>query len=187
MEQRGRSNSVIAKVIKYFSRGVLAVIPIDIARDASMFMSGHYGVLLRQRIYKKMLKRMGNNVNIREGVVFKYPENIELGNNVFINEYCYLNAPGGIKIGNDVSFAIGVRLISFDHFYNEDEPIWTQGLKLGKIVIEDDVWIGVNAVILKGVKIGKGSIIGAGSVVTRDVPKNSIAIGNPARVIKRRK
>ena len=68
-------------------------------------------------------------------------------------------------------------------YFNETTP---EALSKGKIIVEDDVWIGMNALILSGVKIGKGAIIGAGSVISKDIPPYAIAVGNPCKVIKYR-
>lgn len=93
---------------------------------------------------------------------------------------------GPVHIGNNVMFAQNVVLSGLNHGY-EDVSISPslQKVKVNKINISDDVWIGANAVITAGVNIGKHAIIGAGSVVTKDVPDFSIAVGNPARVIKK--
>ena len=68
-------------------------------------------------------------------------------------------------------------------YFNETNP---EALSKGKIIVEDDVWIGMNAIILSGVKIGKGAVIGAGSVVSKDIPPYAIAVGNPCKVVKYR-
>lgn len=69
------------------------------------------------------------------------------------------------------------------HTDRKDIPMSTQGIHTAPVIIEDDVWIGIGAVILQGVRIGEGSIVGAGSVVTRNIPAGSIAVGVPARII----
>lgn len=90
---------------------------------------------------------------------------------------------GKIKIGNRVLIGPGTGL--FTAIHPTDPEIRATGIEKGvDITIEDDVWIGGNATILPGVTIGKGSIIGAGSVVTKDIPKMTIAVGNPAKVIR---
>jgi acetyltransferase-like isoleucine patch superfamily enzyme len=89
-----------------------------------------------------------------------------------------------IEIGNDVIIGPGVSLFSENHNYKDiNTPIRLQGETRKKIVIEDDVWIGANAIILAGVYIGKHSVVGAGSVVTKDVPANSVVVGSPAKLV----
>ena len=88
---------------------------------------------------------------------------------------------GGITVGNDVFIGPKVNLITINHDVNPDNRSATYGRP---IVIEDKVWIGINSTILPGVRIGYGAIVGAGSVVTKDVPAMTIVAGNPARIIK---
>lgn len=92
---------------------------------------------------------------------------------------------GPVHIGNHVNLAQGVVVSGLNHnFQNADQLISEQGVSTSPITINDDVWIGANAVIAAGVTIGKHCVIGAGSVVTKDVPDYSVAVGNPAKVIK---
>lgn len=98
------------------------------------------------------------------------------------------NSKGLIKIGNNVRIAPNVMMISANHvFENPDIPIREQGMEVKPITIEDDVWVAGRVNIIAGVTIGKGSVIGAGSVVTKDIPPYSVAVGVPAKVIKERK
>ena len=92
-----------------------------------------------------------------------------------------VNEAGGIIVGNDVFIGPKVNLITINHDVNPDNRSATYGRP---IVIEDKVWIGINSTILPGVKIGYGAIVGAGSVVTKDVPAMTVVAGNPARIIK---
>lgn len=93
---------------------------------------------------------------------------------------------GPATIGNNVIFAQHVGILAMNHGYKDlDIPIRDQKCTFAPIVIEDDCWIGSNAVVTSGVTIGKHSVIAAGSVVTKDVPPYCIAAGNPARVIKK--
>lgn len=134
------------------------------------------------------LKSVGKDFRIGKNIRISGPENIAIGNSVSIEDNCSLYGQGGISIGNNVMLASYVHLISQDHRSSKiGVPIKNQGFELGKITIEDDVWIGINVVILKNVTIGNGSIIGAGSIVTKDVPPFSISVGNPAKVIKTRR
>ena len=90
-------------------------------------------------------------------------------------------------IGNVVDIAPNCAFYSYDHGFAPDRPIREQPLKTkGDIVIEDEVWIGVGVIVLNGVRIGKGAVIAAGSVVVKDIPKYAIAVGAPARVVKMR-
>lgn len=117
------------------------------------------------------------------------PENgsaISIGDRVALNDSVMINADcgGKITIGNDVLIAPNVVLRASNHKYDSrDKPVNAQGHAAGHINVSDDVWIGANVVILLNVSIGRGAIIGAGSVVTRDVPPYSIAAGKPAKVI----
>lgn len=93
---------------------------------------------------------------------------------------------GPVNIGNDVRLAQNVVLSGLNHNYEEiDSPIHEQGVSTKPIIIEDESWIGANVVILPGVTIGKHSIVAAASVVTKDIPKYTLAAGNPAKVLKK--
>jgi acetyltransferase-like isoleucine patch superfamily enzyme len=112
---------------------------------------------------------------------------IRLGRECTVNPFCALFGHGGLTIGDYVRIAAHTTVIPANHVFSSTAvPICRQGLTRQGIHIEDDVWVGANVTILDGVRIGRGSVIGAGSVVTRDVPPYSIAVGNPARVIKSR-
>lgn len=118
---------------------------------------------------------------------------ISIGNNLFVGRNVTISTSESgrspIKIGNDVMLAERVMIIGGNHeILRTDIPINEQGEgKQGEIIIEDDVWIGAGSIILTGITIGKGTVIGAGSVVTKSIPEYSIAVGNPVRVIKNRK
>ncbi|TAF56948.1 MAG: acyltransferase [Sphingobacteriia bacterium] len=92
---------------------------------------------------------------------------------------------GPISVGNNVIFAQNIVASALNHGYeNPDLPIHLQAVKTAPIVIEDDCWIAANAVITAGVTIGKHSVVGAGAVVTKSIPPYSVAVGNPAKIIK---
>jgi len=94
---------------------------------------------------------------------------------------------GTVKIGNGVRIGAHGMIIAGNHRFNDvSKPIREQGIEPKPIVICDDVWIGGNVNVLAGVTIGSGCVIGAGSVVTHDIPPMSVAVGSPARVIKKR-
>jgi len=92
---------------------------------------------------------------------------------------------GPVTIGNDIRLAQNITLSGLNHNYDDiNIPIHEQGVSTAPICIEDHTWIGANVVVVAGVTIGKHAIIAAGSIVTKDVPPYSVAVGNPARIIK---
>lgn len=110
-----------------------------------------------------------------------YGKNIRLGKGCWIQQGCTFFDRGGITLGNGVFIAPKVNLITINHDPDPENRSATYGRP---IVIEDNVWIGINATVLPGVTIGYGSIVGANSVVTHDVPPYTVVGGNPARPIK---
>ncbi|HEX7853099.1 MAG TPA: sugar O-acetyltransferase [Sphingobium sp.] len=109
-------------------------------------------------------------------------EDIRVGRNVFINQNCTMYDLGGIDIGDDVMIGPNVSIITSSHPL---EPSQRRSVTIGKpIVIGRNVWIAAGATIIGGVTIGENSVVAAGSVVTKDVPPNTLVGGNPARVIR---
>lgn len=114
------------------------------------------------------------------------------GNNVQINDYCHINALNSVRIGDNVLIASKVFITDLEHGSyagneNDSQPssiVKDRPLSSKPVVIGNNVWIGELCSILPGVTIGENSIIGANSVVTKSIPANSIAVGNPAKVIK---
>jgi len=128
--------------------------------------------------------RFGRNTRLDAG----FGGRISVGNDVLIDDNCFITAQGTISIGNHVQISAYSFITDFNHaFSDKAETILKQGYEVANVVIGDDVWIGTHAVILPGVTVGKGSVVGAGSVVTRTIPPYSIAVGNPAKVIRTRK
>lgn len=111
---------------------------------------------------------------------------ILIGRNVLIDDSTYIMAHQRIEIGKNVKIAAFCFICDFNHKYGDRKlAIAEQGYETKPVVIGDNVWIGTHSIILPGVTIGRGSVIGAGSIVTRNVPANSIAVGNPAKIIKK--
>jgi acetyltransferase-like isoleucine patch superfamily enzyme len=109
-------------------------------------------------------------------------DEIRVGRNVFVNQNCTFYDLGGLDIADDVMVGPNVSLITTGH---PVEPSQRRSITIGKpIVIERNVWIAAGATVIGGVSIGENSVVAAGSVVTRDVPPNTLAGGNPARVIR---
>lgn len=111
---------------------------------------------------------------------------VRLGNHVEINNYSIVNGTGGVDIGEDTLVGPGVKLISYQHGYLGGSAIRSQPVQARAIRVGRDCWIGANAVVMAGVSIGDGAVVGAGAVVTRDVPPNAVVAGVPAVVIKQR-
>lgn len=112
---------------------------------------------------------------------------LQVGNRSNIGPFAYIGCSGGITIGDDVMMGPRVSLFAENHnFKSCDVTMRSQGVTRQSIVVEDDCWLASGSIILAGVKIGKGSIVAAGSIVTKDVPPYSIAAGSPAKVIKSR-
>lgn len=112
---------------------------------------------------------------------------INIGNNTLISTNCNINAGvGKISIGDNVMIAANSYIVNNDHEIYENLSPKLSGHITRDIVIEDNVWIGANCIILKGVKIHEGAIIGAGSIVTKDVNPYSVNVGNPCKTIKYR-
>ncbi len=133
------------------------------------------------------LRKMGRNVDIMERVKIMSPQKVEIGNNVLLNSDVKIGGQMGVKIGNYVLVGYNVNIVSENHQYLDlNLPIMKQGFFGGPIVIEDDVWIGANVVILPNITIGKGSVIGANAVVTKNVMPYTIVGGIPAKFIKNR-
>ncbi|HEY0667944.1 MAG TPA: acyltransferase [Sphingobacteriaceae bacterium] len=115
-------------------------------------------------------------------------EGLKIGNNSSIGPYSYIGCSGYIEIGDNVMMSPRVSIYAENHLFDNPElTIKEQGVKREFVKIEDDCWIASNTIILAGVTIGRGSVIAAGSVVTKDIPPYSIVGGVPAKVIRNRK
>ena len=141
----------------------------------------------RNLIFKLIFKKVGRNCLLDYKTYYRYPSRISLGDNITINRDCALYASYmvegvEIRIGNNVALSPHVRIFTATHDYSTLELDDTAA----SVVIEDYAWIGGGAIILPGVTIGEGAVIGAGSVVSRSIPPYSVAVGNPARVVKER-
>lgn len=139
---------------------------------------------LRAFCGKLLLTKCGEGVNIEKNAEFAY--SVELGNNSGLGINCRIS--GKTVIGNNVMMGPNVCIFSKNHAFDRiDIPMNMQGMSEERpVMIEDDVWIGANVVILPGVTVSKGAIVGAGAVVTKDVPEYAIVGGNPAKVLEYR-
>lgn len=127
---------------------------------------------------------LGNNSTIEDFcTVNNGVGKIHIGNNTRIGIGSVLIGP--VSIGDDVRLAQNIVITALNHNYQDTSiPISEQGVSTEQVYIGDETWIGANAVILPGVFIGKHCIVAAGSIVTRNVPSNSVVAGNPAKIIK---
>lgn len=150
-------------------------------------LPGKSGIYLRQRLLVRRFDACGALPVIMPGLKVDNPGKLKIGNPFLCNHDVYISADGQVEIGHDVSLGPSVKTWSINHRYERlDIPIAQQGWHQKKVIIEDDVWVGAGAIILPGVRIGRGSVIGAGTVLTRSVPSLSVVVGNTGRVIKHR-
>ncbi len=132
---------------------------------------------------------IGDDVRILRGATISTTPTgkIMIGDRVHIGEGTIIFSGLSIKIGSDVIIGPQNVIVDSDHRYHDlDIPMNRQPLSFAEVSIEDDVWISSNCVVTKGVTLGKGAVIGAGAVVKKDIPPYSIAVGVPAKVIKKR-
>jgi galactoside O-acetyltransferase len=172
------------------------------------FAPGGIGQRMRLKTYSMRLKKMGDNCYVGPGTSIVGWENISWANNVSIGQDCILTSSegtlsigensglnsnvtlsadlGSIDIGENVIIGMNTVMRAANHRFDQspEVPIREQGHNSGKIIIHNDVWIGANVTVVSNVTIGPHCVIGAGSVVTKDIPGGSIAAGVPARVIK---
>lgn len=141
--------------------------------------------------FKLLFAKCGHNVHFSPlNSQFSYLT-ISIGSDVYIGPNARFSAIKGLTIGNKVTFGPGVTIMGDNHNFKEiGKYIFDNHTKRPDddmpVRIDDDVWIGCNAIILKGVRINQGAIVGAGAVVTKDVPAYAIVAGNPAKVVKYR-
>jgi acetyltransferase-like isoleucine patch superfamily enzyme len=149
----------------------------------------------RNKLLKELFAHIGSNVSVGNPFICDYGRNIHIGDNVSVNMNCTFIDCNKITIGNNVLIASNVQLYAAAHpveLADRLTPGWTEGSSRYfcrtfalPITLEDGCWIGGGVIIIPGVTVGKGSVIGAGSVVTSDIPADSLAAGNPCRVIRR--
>jgi acetyltransferase-like isoleucine patch superfamily enzyme len=130
--------------------------------------------------------RLGNGVTLGNFTHIQgFGGVVEIGNNTCCGSYCILACYKKLQIGQNVLIADCVTMRDSNHIYEDTTiPIKKQGMSSANIIIEDDVWVGHGATILKGVRVGKGAVVAAGAIVTSDVPPMAVVAGVPARVLK---
>jgi maltose O-acetyltransferase len=137
----------------------------------------------RQTILQQLLGQIGQNSIIEPPFYCAYGQNIYIGDHVFLNVLCTILDCNEVHIGHHVMIGPGVQIYTAAHLLQAEPRI--QGWEIAKpVVIEDNVWLGGSAILLPGVRIGRNAVVGAGAVVSRSVPANTVVAGNPARVIR---
>ena len=149
----------------------------------------------KDNILSELFAKISNNVKIDVPFYCDYGQHISIGNNVIININCTFVDCNKITIGNNVLIASNVQIYTATHPVNISDRLldnWSYNNQHAffntyalPVTIEDNVWIGGGVIILPGVTIGKNSVIGAGSVVNKSIPPNSLAVGNPCKVIRK--
>jgi maltose O-acetyltransferase len=157
-------------------------------REFMIHMPGKSGLAYRSCFYNHYFKRRGSSVQIQVGVCIEHPYGLDMGDGVGINRNSWLNAVGGLSIGNNCAFGPQTIIHTANHnFGDPDKPFQEQGWTFKPVVIEDDVWFGARVVVLPGARIGKGAVIGAGSIVSGDIAAYAIVHGEKAKMNRSRK
>jgi maltose O-acetyltransferase len=132
-------------------------------------------------------KRVGEGCYYLDLIVWLNGDRIELGDRVGFNYGCYVNGYGGLVIGDRALVGPYSMIHTANHNMDPDRPLLEQGWREQPVEIGADSWIGMGVCILPGASVGDGCVIGAGSVVADDIPSYTVAVGNPARVVKSRR
>jgi acetyltransferase-like isoleucine patch superfamily enzyme len=149
---------------------------------------GKTGIKIRMLFLPRWLGACGANPVFHTNIRMTNPERLTIGDSCAFADGTFFTAGGGITIGNHVATGPDVKIWSVNHrFEDPDVPWMKQGYERSPVVIEDDVWLGACVFVKPGVRIGKGSIISAGTVLSKSVPPFSIVAGNPGRVVGWRK
>lgn len=195
-----RLGTVTAKLRGKLLKGWLGAMGTDCEISFGVSFAGHDGIRLGDRCFVARHVDMiagggpgcqidvGNDVRIREGCYLdSHGGWIRLADKVFLGPQCLVYGHGGLSVGQNTMIAGQTVIIPANHVFDRtDIPLREQGESRKGIEIGENVWIGAHCVILDGVHIGHDAVIGAGSIVLKDIPPYAIAAGNPARVVRMR-
>jgi acetyltransferase-like isoleucine patch superfamily enzyme len=132
---------------------------------------------------------LGRNVYVGHNAILKgYHQNeMRIGNETWIGQQCFFHSAGGLTIGAGVGIGMAVKIITSQHREaGREVPVLFSPIEFAPVVIEDGCDLGVGSIILPGVTVGRGAVVGAGAVVTRDIPAYAVAAGVPARILRYR-
>lgn len=132
---------------------------------------------------------IGDNVYVGHGAILKgyYKGHMKIGSNTWIGQGAFFHAAGNLTIGTTVGVGPYVKILTSTHAEaGRDVPILDSPIEMAPVVVEDDGDIGIAAIVLPGVTLGRGAQVGAGAIVTRDVPPFAVVAGNPARILRYR-
>ena len=137
----------------------------------------------QRKILQTLLGQLGDGSMIEPPFYCSYGSNLYLGNRVYLNFCCTILDNNEVWLGHDVMLGPQVQIYTAEHSLvpAARRERWESARP---VVVEDNVWIGGGAIILPGVTLGQNAVVGAGAVVTRDVPANTVVVGNPAHIIK---
>ena len=154
------------------------------AHKITMEMNNKYHTLkqVRKLLSKLTASKIDESCILFPPFYTEFGKNLKLGKAVFINSCCRFQDNGGIEIGDNTMIGQGTTIVTLNHDLN---PKTRHNANPKPVKIGKNVWIGASCTIRPGVTIGDNSVIGAGSVVVKNIPKNVVAVGNPAKVIKR--
>ncbi|MGK0385876.1 MAG: acetyltransferase-like isoleucine patch superfamily enzyme [Patiriisocius sp.] len=177
------------KGILFIGKGVNILSPSKLYVGKNFFI-GNFSYI---NCYSKSGVNIGDNVTIREFAWLQLTSSLEnpgdeitIGDGTYIGPRVNLGAGASINIGCNCQFGANVSFVAENHLFNEGDKIYEQGVTRKGIKIGNDCWFGNGVIILDGVSIGDGVVIGAGAVVNKDIQEYSVAVGVPARVIRRR-
>jgi maltose O-acetyltransferase len=176
--------NTIIRLQKLIGRFLLTPISFIHAKLDEVGFFQSMGFNYRELYWKRKLKNLGIKVRFYPNVTIHSANNVEIGDYSRIGEYVHIWGKGGIRIGKNTMIATHVILSSNSHDPNAEIMIETNSA--APIIVGDNVWLGANSIVLQGVSIGSGTIIGAGSVVTKNIPENVVAVGIPAKILRSR-
>lgn len=159
-------------------------------REQVIFLTNKYNksfgkpIEKREKILKTLLGSIGNNVHFEPGFRCEFGFNISIGNNFYANYDCIMLDGNKIEIGDNVLFGSRAGIYTSNHAIDPSER-QNGGCFSKPVKIGNNVWMGGDVKVLQGVSIGDNTVIGAGSVVTRDMPANVVAAGNPCKVLRK--